>query len=71
MVFQYSKHAIPSLLAAYVVDKFMNFLPWQVPTNKGSICWMWQIFNQLGKEKKRRLFKIVSLIVLLFLSMFW
>ncbi|TVU12762.1 hypothetical protein EJB05_46419 [Eragrostis curvula] len=30
-----------------------------------------EIFNQLGREKKRRLFKIVSLIVLLFLSLFW
>nr|CAB3466893.1 unnamed protein product [Digitaria exilis]CAB3469439.1 unnamed protein product [Digitaria exilis] len=30
-----------------------------------------EIFNQLGREKKRRLFKIVSLIILLFLSLFW
>ncbi|OEL23559.1 Protein cornichon-like protein 4 [Dichanthelium oligosanthes] len=30
-----------------------------------------EIFNQLGREKKRRLFKIVSLIVFLFLSLFW
>ncbi|XP_062227963.1 protein cornichon homolog 1 [Phragmites australis] len=30
-----------------------------------------EIFNQLGREKKRRLFKIISLIVLLFLSLFW
>ncbi|KAG2609242.1 protein cornichon homolog 4-like [Panicum virgatum] len=30
-----------------------------------------EIFNQLGCEKKRRLFKIVSLIILLFLSLFW
>lgn len=30
-----------------------------------------EIFNQLGREKKRRLFKIVGLIVLLFLSLFW
>ncbi|XP_062233663.1 protein cornichon homolog 1-like [Phragmites australis] len=30
-----------------------------------------EIFNQLGREKKRRFFKIISLIVLLFLSLFW
>ncbi|CAN6272434.1 unnamed protein product [Urochloa humidicola] len=30
-----------------------------------------EIFNQLGREKKRHLFKIVSLIILLFLSLFW
>jgi len=30
-----------------------------------------EIFNQLGREKKRRLFKIVSLVILLFLSLFW
>jgi hypothetical protein len=30
-----------------------------------------EIFNHLGREKKRRLFKIVGLIILLFLSLFW
>ncbi|KQK19958.1 protein cornichon homolog 4 [Brachypodium distachyon] len=30
-----------------------------------------EIFNHLSREKKRRLFKIVGLIVLLFLSLFW
>lgn len=30
-----------------------------------------EIFNHLSREKKRRLFKIAALIVLLFLSLFW
>ncbi|XP_074568108.1 protein cornichon homolog 1-like [Curcuma longa] len=30
-----------------------------------------EIFNQLNQEKKKRLFKLVNLVILLFLSLFW
>ncbi|XP_008803999.1 protein cornichon homolog 4-like isoform X1 [Phoenix dactylifera] len=30
-----------------------------------------EIFNQLDTEKKRRLFKLISVVVILFLSLFW
>ncbi|WOL13050.1 hypothetical protein Cni_G21819 [Canna indica] len=30
-----------------------------------------EIFNQLSREKTRRIFKLVNLIILLFLSLFW
>ncbi|KAG6516937.1 hypothetical protein ZIOFF_020312 [Zingiber officinale] len=30
-----------------------------------------EIFNQLNQEKKRRLFKLINLVILLFLSLFW
>ncbi|KAG6478315.1 hypothetical protein ZIOFF_061751 [Zingiber officinale] len=30
-----------------------------------------EIFNQLNQEKKIRLFKLVNLVILLFLSLFW
>ncbi|WOL05228.1 hypothetical protein Cni_G13955 [Canna indica] len=30
-----------------------------------------EIFNLLNREKKRRLFKLVHLVILLFLSLFW
>ncbi|XP_074568104.1 protein cornichon homolog 1-like [Curcuma longa] len=30
-----------------------------------------EIFNQLNQEKKRRLFKLINLVILLFLTLFW
>jgi len=66
VLFLISGHWVMFLISAPMV--YYNYTLYQ---RRQHLVDVTEIFNQLGREKKRRLFKIVSLIVLLFLSLFW
>lgn len=66
LLFLFSGHWMMSLFGAPVI-----YYNWRMYERRQHMVDVTEIFNQLNREKKRRLIKLVYHVVLLFLSLFW